>query len=167
MAASVRSRFIVAQQLTTGLINGLINGGIAWALHRGDTAIGLWDRGAYAHDLLATGFLLPTITWLILRPLLRRQARAGKAPRLDGLPTPWLARWMMPSLWGGALAIGLIGMGLLGGSAVLAMQLVGAPEFSGDGYAVFKGAYGALLAAALQPAMVFAALGQHEAVRAA
>lgn len=167
MPASLRSKFFVAQQLLPGLINGLLNGGIAWALHRGDTAIGLWDRGAYAYDLLATGFLLPAITWLILRPLLHRQAVAGKAPRLAGLPAPWLARWMPPSPWGGALAIGLIGMGLLGGSAVLAMQLLGAPAFSGNGYAVFKGLYGALVAATLQPAMVFAALGQRGAARAA
>ena len=158
MQIPIQSRFFVTQQVMPGLTNGLINGGIAWGLHRGDTSLGLWSQGGYASDLLATGFFLPAITWLILQPLLRRQARAGKAPVLAGLPTPWLARWMMPSLWAGGLTAGLLGMGLLGGGAVLAMQGLGAPEFSGNGYAVFKGAYGALVAVILQPAMVFAIL---------
>ncbi|MDB5870358.1 MAG: hypothetical protein JWP96_2690 [Polaromonas sp.] len=158
MQSRIRNKFFVTQQVMPGLTNGLINGGIAWAIHRGETSLGLWERGGYAGDLLATGFFLPAITWLILQPLLRRQARAGKAPVLAGLPVPWLTRWMMPSLWAGGLTAGLIGMGLLGGGAVLAMQGLGAPEFSGNGYAVFKGVYGAWLAVILQPAMVFAIL---------
>lgn len=167
MHVSARNKFFVTQQLLPGLINGLINGGIAWALHRGETAIGLWDRGAYATDLLATGFLLPAITWFILRPLLRKQAVADRAPLFDGLATPWLTRWMGSSLWGGSLSIGLIGLVLLGGSTVLAMQAMGAPGFSGNGYAVFKGAYGTLVTVILQPVMVFAALRHREAASAA
>ncbi|WP_050460994.1 hypothetical protein [Herbaspirillum autotrophicum] len=66
MDASTRGKFFLTQQL----LPGLINGAIAWAIHAGDSVIGLWDRGAYANDLLATGFLLPAITWFILRPLL-------------------------------------------------------------------------------------------------
>ncbi len=158
MHFTAHRRFFMTQQLLPGLINGLLNGGIAWAAHRGESAIGLWDRGAYASDLLATGLLLPGISWFILRPLLRRQAQVGKAPVLDGLAAPWLARWMSPSLWGGGLAIGLMGFALLGGGSVLAMQALGAPEFDGNGYAWFKGAYGALVTVILQPVMVFAAL---------
>lgn len=158
MALSNATQFFLKQQLVPGLINGAINGAIAWSLHRGASAIGLWERGAYATDLLATGFLLPAISWFILRPLLRHQHASAKAPPLDGVATPLLSRWMRPSLWGGALIIGLLGAGLLGGGAVLLMQALGAPDFSAQGYAWFKGAYAALLTAALQPVMVFAAL---------
>ena len=158
MQTPIRKKFFVTQQLLPGVTNGLINGGIAWGVHRGDSLLGLWEQGGYAGDLLATGFFIPSLTWFILQPLLRRQANAGRAPVLAGLPTPWLARWMTSSFWAGGLSAGLIGMGLLGGGVVLALQGLGAPEFSGNGYAVFKGMYGALVAAILQPAMVFAIL---------
>lgn len=163
MDASTRGKFFLTQQLLPGLINGVINGAIAWAIHAGERDIGLWDRGAYAHDLLATGFLLPAITWFILRPMLHRQAALGNAFPLDGMAPPRLDRWMPPSLWGGAWMIGLAGL-LLGGVAVLVMQMLGAPVFSGHVYAMFKGAYGALITIALQPVMVFAALRQRVAV---
>ena len=165
MQTSTRQKFIMTQQLLPGLINGLLNGGIAWAQHRETAALGLWDQGAYATDLLATGFLLPALSWLIVRPLLRHQAANGKAPELSGLARPWLTRWMRPSLWGGTAAIGLMGMGLLGGGVVLALQLLGSPGFAGTDYALFKGAYGAFLTLALQPVMVFAALAPQQAAR--
>lgn len=163
MPTSTRQKFIITQQVLPGLINGLLNGGIAWAQHRDAATLGLWDQGAYATDLLATGFLLPAISWLIVRSLLRHQATSGKAPVLSGLSKPWLLRWMRPSLWGGTAAIGLMGMVLVGGGAVLALQLLGSPGFVGTDYALFKGAYGALLTLVLQPVMVFAALAPHQA----
>ena len=162
MQVRTRRKFFMTQQLLPGLINVLLNGGIAWAQHREATTLGLWGDGAYAFDLLATGFLMPSLTWWVLRPLLRRQARAGKAPVLTGLPTPRLLRWMKPSLWGGSLAIGLMGMGLVGGATVLALQLLGSPSFVGTDYALFKGAFGSLLTFVLQPTMVFAALALRE-----
>ena len=158
MPSNTKVSFFLSQQLVPAVINGLINGGIAWSMHHNADSLGLWERGAYSQDLLATGLLLPSITWFIVRPLLRSQAAKGKAPDLQGVPIPWLDRWMPGSLWGGALRIGLIGMVLVGGAGVLAMTLAGAPDFSGPTYAVVKGIYAALLTMALQPVMVFAAL---------
>jgi hypothetical protein len=163
MQASTQCKFLMTQQLLPGLINGLLNGGIAWAQHHKTAALGLWAHGMYATDLLATGFLLPSLTWLILRPLLRRQARAGKAPVLAGLPMPRLVGWMTSSTWGGSLVIGLMGMGLVAGGTLLALQLLGSPSFVGTDYALFKGAFGALLTFVLQPVMVFSALAYREA----
>lgn len=157
MPSSSRMNFLIGQQLVPGLINGLINGAIAWAMHRHTLELGLWDRGAYAVDLLATGFLLPAISWLIIRPMLRRQSAAGKAPALTGVQQPWLLRWMRSTLWGGTVAIGLMGM-LLGGGVVMALQLAGSPDFAGADYALFKTAFGALVTGVLQPVMVFSAL---------
>ena len=162
MPTSARQQFIVSQQVVPALINGLINGAIAWAMHRHTLELGLWDRGAYAIDLLATGFLLPAISWLIILPLLQRQAAAGKAPMLAGVPRPRLLHWMPSTRWGGTAMIGLMGMLLVGGGVVLALQLAGSPDFSGSGYAVFKTAFGALVTVVLQPVMVFAALRGRE-----
>ena len=157
MPHTKKPSFFLNQQLVPAIINALINGGIAWGMHHSTHSIGLWERGAYAHDLIATGFLLPVITWFIVRPLLRSQAQKGKAPSLEGVASPKLDRWMPSTLWGGTAFIGLAGL-LLGGAAALVMALAGAPDFSGTNYAVIKGIYAALLSAALQPVMVFAAL---------
>ncbi|BDI06248.1 MULTISPECIES: hypothetical protein [Burkholderiales] len=151
-------RFFLGQQVLPGLINAAINGGIAWAQHGQSPKVGLWDNGAYAVDLLATGFLLPALSWLILRPLLRRQQSQGKAPCLEGQRAPRLLPWMPSSLWRGSLVIGLLGMTLVGGFCLLLALALGQPGFPGPHYAMVKAAYSGLLTLALQPLMVFAAL---------
>lgn len=158
MASNARLAFMASQQITPAVINALLNGGIAWAMHRHSTSLGLWSSGGYGLDLIATGLLLPGITWLILHPLLCQQARNGRAPSLAGLPMPALVRWLPGSLWGGALAAGALGtvIGLLMAGV---MQALGAPSFGGTSYALFKAAYGAVFPILLQPAMVFAILG--------
>ena len=158
MTRSATRHFFVSQQLIPGLINGLINGAIAGSMHGAESRLGLWDQGAYAHDLLATGLLLPAITWWILRPLLRSQSAKGKAPDLQGVPNPRLLRWMHAGVWSGALAIGLMGMLLVGGGSTLVLHLLGAPDFSGTDYVYLKGGFALLLTFCLQPTMVFAAL---------
>lgn len=154
---SSRAAFVASQQIAPALINAAINGGIAWAMHRDTAALALWGDGGYATDLLATGLLLPGITWLIVHPLWRRQARQGKAPALAGVPVPWLTRWLPSTYWRGALVVGLFGTAIGAGVAGL-MQAIGSPTFAGAQYAWFKGAYGGLLPILLQPAMLFAVL---------
>lgn len=152
------AQFFISQQLTPGLINGLINGLIAWSMHRHTAALGLWTQGAYATDLIATGFLLPAISWLILRPLIGRQFKQGIAPQLETLPLPKLLKFMPTGLWTGTLVIGLMGMILVGGVSVVLLQVLGSPDIVGSDYAWFKGLFGMLLTLVLQPTMVFAAM---------
>lgn len=152
------AQFFISQQLTPGLINGLINGLIAWSMHRHTAALGLWTQGAYATDLIATGFLLPAISWLILRPLIGRQFKQGTAPQLETLPPPKLMKFMPTGLWTGTLVIGLMGMILVGGVSVVLLQLLGSPDIVGSDYAWFKGLFGMLLTLVLQPTMVFTAM---------
>jgi len=165
MTASARSRFIVSQQLIPFVINAVLNGWIAWAIHKNDTALPLWGSNGYATDLIATGLLLPSITWLILWPLLFKQAAAGRAPATDGIPQPWGIRLMPSALWRGAVVIGLIG-GFFGLVVAVIMQALGAPAMTGQNYAIFKGVYGGLFPVLLQPAMVFAILRQASLVPA-
>jgi hypothetical protein len=150
------ARNLLTLRVLPGAINGLINGALAWMVHGNATSIGLWTEGAYAIDLMVTGFLLPSISWLIVRPVMRKQASAGYGPDIAALPTLWLRHCMPTSLWGGALAIGAVGT-LLGTVMVLVMQALGGPSFSGTTYVAFKSGYSALLAVILQPTLVFAA----------
>jgi len=157
------AQFFMSQQLTPGLINALINGLIAWSMHRHTAVLGLWTEGGYAPDLIATGLLLPAISWLILKPLLGRQVSQGSAPQLDDLSAPRLLAYMPGGLWRGAFVIGLMGMFLVGVSSVLLLQVLGSPEIVGSDYAWFKGLFALLLTVLLQPTMVFAAVNHAKA----
>jgi len=157
MTMSARSHFAVTQQLVPFVINAALNGWIAWAMHHEEAALPLWGAHGYAMDLVATGVLLPGITWLILWPLLRKQAAAGKAPALDGVPQPWCSGRLPGSPWGGAATIGVIG-GVVGLAVAVLLHLLGAPDIPGPAYAVCKGLYGGLLPVLLQPSMAYAIL---------
>lgn len=157
MTLSTRAHFAVSQQLVPAAINAGLNGWIAWAMHGDKPALPLWGHGGYASDLIATGVLLPGITWLILRPLLLKQAAAGKAPALQGVPPPWASRLLPNTLWRGATTIGVIG-GLIGLLVAVALHVVGAPAVPGSVYGIYKGLYGGLLPVLLQPSMTYAIL---------
>jgi hypothetical protein len=126
-------------------------------MHGDKASLPLWGDDSYAVDLIATGVLLPGITWLILRPLLLKQAAKGKAPSTDGVPQPLGSRVMPSTLWGGAAVIGLVG-GLIGLATAGMLQVLGAPDVPGTAYAAWKAVYCGLFPVLLQPAMVFAIL---------
>ncbi|HRD84031.1 MAG TPA: hypothetical protein PLF63_02545 [Rubrivivax sp.] len=157
LATSPRQHFAISQQIVPAIINALINGGIAWGMHRGKDAVALWGEGGYWTDLVATGVLLPGLTWMILHPLTRWQHRQGKAPSTSGVPRPWLESWLPAGFWSGSALIGLLG-GAVGLFATGMLHGLGAPSMSGGAYAVFKGLYGGMFPVLLQPAMVFAIL---------
>lgn len=148
---------MLSQQLVPAVINGSINGAIAWAMHRDTAALALWGGSGYAGDWLATGALLPGLTWWILHPLLRHQAATGKAPSTAGVPRPWLSPRLPAGFWGGSVAIGAAGLAL-GVAACALAQVVGAPQIPGPAYAWAKGLYAGALTWLLQPVMLFAIL---------
>ncbi len=162
---SNRRHFIISQQLTPFVINGVLNGWIAWATHKNHPPASLWGAHGYWSDLVLTGVLLPGITWLILWPLIRKQAAAGKAPATDGVPEPWALRFLPSTLWGGSAVIGILG-GLIGLVVAGIMHALGAPSLPAASYMVFKGVYGGMLSVLLQPSMVFAILRSVRAVPA-
>lgn len=149
----METRSLLSLRVWPAAINASINGALAWIAHGQVPSIGLWTEGAYGIYLLVTGFLLPSISWMIVRPLTRRQANGGKFRDLTPSPVPRLGRVMPTSLLGGALVIGATGT-LLGAVAVLALQAFGEPSFSGPAYVGFKSAYSAMLSALLQPTLV-------------
>ena len=155
LATTPRQQFAVSQQVVPAIINALINGGIAWAMHRGKDAVALWGEAGYWTDLVATGVLLPGLTWMILHPLLRWQQRQGKAPATAGVPAPRLQRGLPAGFWSGAAVCALLG-GAIGLLATGVLHGLGAPSMSGGAYAVFTGLYGGMFPVLLQPAMVFA-----------
>ena len=153
---SVHNSFI-ALRVTPGAINGLVGSAIAWAAKSDASPLGLWTEGAYAVDLMFTGFLLPSISWFIVRTVMRIKALKGKDLEVSELPSPWLRHVMPTSFWGGGLFIGSVGT-IVGCATVFVMQSLGSPTLDVSTYVALKFAYSALLAAMIQPTLVYAAL---------
>ncbi|MGO9062036.1 MAG: hypothetical protein ACLQU2_32400 [Candidatus Binataceae bacterium] len=64
------------------ITNLVINGMIAWLIYRNATHVPLWGQSSIAGDTIATSFLLPLITCLIVTPMARGKVRAGHVPQL-------------------------------------------------------------------------------------
>lgn len=155
---SPATHFLIGQRLAPAAANFLINGLIAWWLHQDTLQLPLWGGSGYALDLMLTAALIPSITWLVVLPMLRKQAAKGKAPVLAGVPRPALERLIPDQRWPGFWAAFVIGLVVCGGVTVLALAALGAPAMSGTAFPWFKGAFSAMVAFVMQPALVFAAL---------
>src|SRR5260370_7320498 len=74
------------------VINFLINAVIAWLLFRHATHVPLWGQSSIAGDTIATSFLLPLITCLIVTPIAPGRGRSALLPQLTsqvpGKPLP-------------------------------------------------------------------------------
>src|SRR5262245_56323764 len=78
------------------VFNFALNAAIAWALFRSLPAVPLWGQSSVGGDLLATAFLLPFLTCLIVSALVARDVRAGKVPPLPPAQLPH-SRWFQRS----------------------------------------------------------------------
>ena len=79
MGLSQRHRrfLLIEQGAIPGVFNVALNGLIAWGLFRSSVAVPLWGESSVGVDLLATGFLLPFLTCVIVSPFVSKQVRSG------------------------------------------------------------------------------------------
>jgi ribosomal protein S18 acetylase RimI-like enzyme len=151
-------RFLWREHAVVGfVVNVLINGAIAWATFRGAPAIPRWGASSIAGDTLATSFLLPAITCLIVTPLVRGAARRGAAPAHAGALPNALAAFARPLL-PRALLLGLACLLVAGGLAVALLQAAGVESLAFAPFVAGKALYAGVLAAFVQPAIAWLAL---------
>jgi len=155
-----RSWLIREQVIAPAVINFVLNAGIAWLIFRGRGVVPLWGEGGIAQDAIATLFLLPSLTCLIVTPLVRRAVGAGKVPPLDGaIGLPQVVERLPRALLGRAAALGL------GGVVAGAPLVLGAVAVAGGALAVptlvlAKGVYTGALAALVGPMIALRTLAE-------
>jgi len=155
-----RSWLIREQVIAPAAINFALNAGIAWLIFRGRGLVPLWGEGGIAQDAIATLFLLPFLTCLIVTPLVRRAVGAGKVPPLDGaIGLPKVVERLPRALLGRAAALGL--GGVVGGAPLV----LGAVALAGGALAVptlvlAKGVYTGALAALVGPMIALRTLAE-------
>ncbi|MBW2425644.1 MAG: hypothetical protein JRG86_15470, partial [Deltaproteobacteria bacterium] len=111
MTLSERHRrfLLVEQGLIPTVFNLVLNGLIAWALFRSAAAVPLWGESSIGVDLVATSFLLPFLTCIIVSALVGRQVDAGKMPRLPSDQFPH-SGWFRRSSFVRGLFLGVAGV---------------------------------------------------------
>ncbi len=136
--------------------NLLINGVIAWALYRHATHVPLWGQSSIAGDTIATAFLLPAITCLIVTPMARGRVRSGRLAAVTDTAWRWIPRNM---LWR-ALLIGLIGLIVLTPPTLLVFGALGIGQVSPWQFVYFKATFAAIEGALVTPFLALWAISE-------
>jgi hypothetical protein len=148
------------ETVANGIINAIINGVLAWLMLGGGGSLTPGGDNSYVADTAATAFVLPFILSLIVISLNRRKLRIGKMPPVELSPEKLLharlARFP-ESIWAQAFLFGVIATLVTTPLVVGLLWMAGLPEIPPATYAIFKGAWTGILAAALvRPAMLVA-----------
>lgn len=136
--------------------NFLINGVIAWLLFRNATRVPLWGQSSIAGDTVATSFLLPAITCLIVTPLARGRVRSGRLPA--AVDVSW--RWVPRNMGWRALLIGIIGLVALAPLTLALLGAMGIGELTPWHFVYFKAAFAAIEGALVTPFLALWAISE-------
>jgi hypothetical protein len=150
LSAEHRKFLIIDQGVVPTVFNLLLNGLIAWALFRSAEAVPLWGESSIAVDLLATAFLLPFLTCLIVSALVGRHVRHGKVEPLRAGELPH-SRWFTRPAIARATLLGGIGVFFGAVPLVWALSLGSSQPFAVYPFVMFKAVWAAMLAAVLTP----------------
>ena len=121
-----------------------------------------WTGGSsFVVDIFATAFILPFIVVLIVVPLHKRKLANGKINTMDFGSGSSIQTWVnrLPySTWGCAFWFGIVGMALAAPIPLVGFYVLGIEQIAPVNYAIFKGVWAGLMAAALVIPMVMSAL---------
>jgi hypothetical protein len=138
------------------IANLLINGVIAWLLFRNATHVPLWGQSSIAGDTIATSFLLPAITCLIVTPLARGRVRSGRLPA--AVDPAW--RWIPRNMGWRAILIGLVGLLALTPLTLLLFGTLGIGELRPWQFISFKATFAAIEGALVTPFLALWAISE-------
>jgi len=152
-----RSFLIIEQSVFAGIINLVINAAIVWVLMRSLTKIPLWGETSMGGDLLATGFLLPFFTCVIVSRLTRGQVANGKLPALDPSQIRPLGIHRRSALVR-AILVGVVGVVFFSAPIVILLDLASAQPVPFTSFLIFKAIWAGLFAMMISPIIAWWAL---------
>jgi hypothetical protein len=152
-----RRFLLLDQSVGPMVINFLLNGAIAWVVFRSAQSVPLWGQTSIAADTLATAFILPVMTSLIVSRLVRWQVRSGQLsplPASQALSSMWGRR---SSLHRGAV-LGAVAVVLAAAPVVVLFAAIGPAELERWRFIWFKAGFAAALGALVTPLIAWWAL---------
>jgi hypothetical protein len=151
-------RFLrIDQCLVPGIFNIVLNAGIAWGLLSAHPEIPLWGDPSVGVDLIATGFLLPFFTCMIVSRVVGGQVRSGKllplAPDQIGSRGLHHRSILKRSMFLGAMCVIFASAPM-----VVVLEMANAQPVALYSFVGFKAIWCGLLAALLTPLVAWWAL---------
>ena len=157
MSPRHRRYLLLDQGIGAGIVNLLLNAGIAWLLFRGMEVVPLWGQQSIAGDTIGTAFVLPFLSTLIASAVVRSQVRSGYVSAVALSARSALGR-LPRSLAGRGAVLGLIGVVLTGLPTAAALDAVGVAQMAFGDFITFKAMFAAVLGALVTPVIARAAL---------
>lgn len=166
--AAQRTFILHEQTIVPAVFNLALNAGLGWVLFRQLQQVPLWGDPSLAGDIVGTLFFLPFVTCLVVTPLVKRAARAGKVQWLSIAPGEHPVLRLFPrSLWLRAAFVGFGSVLLLGAPLIGLLAALGVEGWSVGTTVIAKGLYAALIAALVTPYLALYALAGGDAPAAA
>jgi hypothetical protein len=136
--------------------NLLINGAIAWLLWRHAAYVPRWGQSSIAGDTIATSFLLPAITCLIVTPIARGRVRSGRLPA--AADAGW--RWIPHNMWWRALLIGFVCLLVLAPLTISILTAIGVDRLTPWEFVYFKANFAAVEGGLVTPFLALWAIAE-------
>jgi len=148
--------FLIKQSILPGVFNGFLSGLLAISAHPSEAVLEMWGHDAYGIDLVLTAFLLPAISWLIVRKLIQKNEDVSVPWTMCAYDSSRLAVRLSSTRIVGSISWGACGVLLFGLPTLAGLHLLGEPTLRGIAYAVFKCVYATTISALMQPMMACA-----------
>lgn len=151
-----RRLLFVEHGFGAAVVNFALNAAIAWLVFPA-APVPLWGTMSIAGDTLATGFLLPFVTCLVVDRSMRAQVARGRVRALppEQLPkSPW-ASWSSARR---GLALGAMCVLLAAIPVVACLASAGVADLPRWSFVCFKAAFAAALGAVVTPPIAWWAL---------
>jgi hypothetical protein len=159
LAPAHRSFLIRDHIVGAAVLNLILNAVIGWAVFRSLTTVPFWGPQSVATDIIATAFILPFVSCVVISAVTRSQVRRHKlpAPTWPASRYPLLARLPKSTLLRGAV-LGVVASVAVGVPVVLTVHAFEVTEMGLGYFVAFKAIFGATLAAGVSPVIALRAL---------
>jgi hypothetical protein len=157
LAPDHRRFLLVDQGIGPTVFNFALNAGIAWAMFRTAASVPLWGQSSIAGDTIATAFILPLLTSVIVGKVVDHQVGSGKLRALEPVALPNSSLAFRASYQKGVL-LGLASVVLAAAPLVWVLASFGPAELERDPFILFKATFAAVLGAVVTPLLGWWAL---------
>ncbi len=161
MSRPQRRYLLLEQGLGSGVFNLFVNALIAWALFRNLAAVPLWGQQSIAGDTIATSFILPLLTCLIVTPTARRHVRRGKVAALGWTRSSHpLLHWLPAGTGSRAVVLAVLCTAVAAPLTIVALRALDVSALALGPFVAFKAVYAALLALVVTPPIALWAIAE-------
>jgi len=156
MSPRHRTYLLLEQGIGAGILNVVLNAGIAWVFFHDMSAVPLVGDRSIAGDTFGTAFMLPLLTAVIAGRIVRAHVRTAHVPAW-----PWpggLARRIPRSLAARGSVLGIVCVLIVAFPTTSALAALGVTAWSLWTFITFKALFAGVLAGVVTPLIARASL---------